>query len=128
MQTCDNCGTVAYRLRFMPTLKKSLGYGSGSCQCAEKHLGQRAALPYSTGNPFDITFDHVADEFGHKLHVSNIRELERAEKRLGFQSVVLNSNAQNFDDPPQQPVVDMAAAHRWKYSSERRYRESQGRR
>ena len=64
-QVCENCGVVAYRLRFMPTIKKSLGYGSGSCQCAEKHLGQRTAMPYSQGRIlFEITFDHVDDEFG----------------------------------------------------------------
>jgi hypothetical protein len=90
-------------------------------------LGQRSALPSSTTNPFDITFDHV-HEFGQKLHVSNLRELERAESRLGFQSVVLNSDAQNFDDPPQQAVMDMARVHNWRYSNERRFRESQGRR
>jgi hypothetical protein len=112
----------------MPTIKKSLGYGPGSCHCAEKHLCQREALPSSTKNPFDITFDHVNDEFGQKLHVSSLRELSAAEKRLGFQSVVMNADAQNFDDPPQQKVMDMAAVHQWRYSSERRYRESQGRR
>lgn len=128
MQTCDNCSQPAYRLRFMPTLKKSLGYGSGSCRCAEKHLSQRNAIPCSAINPYDITFDHVADEFGNKLHVGSIRELERAEQRLGFQSVVLNKDAQNFDDAPQQPRVDMARVHDWKFSSEQRYRDNHSRR
>jgi hypothetical protein len=112
----------------MPTIKKSLGYGAGSCHCAEQHLGQRSALPSSVINPFDIEFQHVNDEFGKKLHVSSIGELERAQKRLGFQSVVLNSDAQNFDDPPQQERVDMARVHNWRHSSEGRYRENYGRR
>jgi hypothetical protein len=111
----------------MPTIKKSLGYGAGSCRCAEKHLGQAQELPDSTKSVFDLTLDHV-HEFGQKVHVSNIRELEAAEKRLGFQSVVLNSDAQNFDDPPQQKPVDFASVHRWKFGSERQYRENQERR
>lgn len=122
-QSCGQCGETCYRLRFMPTLKKSLGYGAGSCQCAEKHLGQRSAIPQSTESKFKIRFDHVADSFGNHLEVSSIRQLEAAEKRLGFQSVVLNSDAQNFDDPVQQAPVDMAKIHRWKYSDQKRYHE-----
>jgi hypothetical protein len=127
-QVCENCNEVAYKLRFMPTLKKSLGYGPGTCHCAEKHLCQTSAIPRETGSKFKIRFDHVNDEFGRNLEVNNIRELERAESRLGFQSVVLNKDAQNFDDAPQQPVMDMARVHNWKFSSEQRYRQSQGRR
>jgi hypothetical protein len=112
----------------MPTLKKSLGYGAGSCRCAEKHLFQTDAIPRSTKSNYDITFDHVADFAGNKLHVENIRQLERAEQTYGFQSVVLNKDAQNFDDAPQQPVVDMARVHNWKWSNEQRFREMQGRR
>jgi hypothetical protein len=127
-QRCENCNEVAYKLRFMPTLKKSLGYGSGSCRCAEKHLFQTEAIPKSTKNPFDYTLNHVHDEFGKPLRVHSIKELSAAETRLGFQSVVLNSDAQNFDDPPQQRRVEMADVHRWRYSSPERYRENLRRR
>lgn len=120
---CGQCGESAYRTRFMPTLKLHLGYGAGSCQCADKHLG-RALRATSTANPFDIRFDHVKDEFGNHLHVENIRQLSAAEKRLGFQSVVLNADAQNFDDPPQQKPVDFAAIHKWKFSNRERYARS----
>lgn len=126
-QKCGNCDEVAYKLRYFPGLKKFLGYGPGTCRCTEKFLGIDSAIPKTTVNPFDITFDHVNDEFGHKLRVHNIRELEAAQNRLGFQSVVLNSDAQNFDDPPQQRRVDMASLHSWRYSSEGRYRERYGR-
>lgn len=102
----------------MPTLKMFLGIGPGSCQCAEKHLGH-APRTSSTANPFEITFQHVNDEFGNPLKVSSIRQLEAAEKRLGFQSVVLNSDAQNFDDPPQQRKIEMRDLHNWKFSQRR---------
>ena len=120
-QSCGQCGETCYRLRFMPTLKKSLGYGPGSCQCAERHLGQRSAIPQSTESKFKIRFDHVADSFGNHLEVSSIRQLEAAEKRLGFQSVVLNSDAQNFDDPPQQRPITVADVHNFKFSDRQRY-------
>jgi len=127
-QVCEECGAISYRLRFMPTIKKSLGYGAGSCRCAEKHMGQAQELPDSTRSNFQIEFDHVHDGLGHKVKVNSIRELERAEKTFGFQSVVLNSDAQNFNDPPQQKPVDFASVHRWKFGNERQYRENQERR
>jgi hypothetical protein len=110
-QTCDGCGTVVYRMRFMAIQKKWLGFDCG-CLAADR-------IPKGTGNPFDITFDHVADELGGHLHVSSIRELEAAEKRLGFQSVVLNSDAQNFDDPPQQREVTVSDLVKRKFSQMR---------
>ena len=127
-QYCESCNEIAYKLRFMPTLKKSLGYGPGTCQCAERHLGQRAAIESGTTSAFKIKFDHVYDAGGGKLEVNSIRELERAEKTYGFESCVLNKDAQNFDDAPQQRVVDPASLHRWKFSSEKQFRENQGRR
>lgn len=126
---CDGCGELVYRTRYMPLLKKSLGIGKGSCDCAVRYLGMNVdAVAPTTVNPFDITFEHVNDEFGNKLHVSNLRQLSAAEKRLGFQSVVLNADAQNFDDPPQQKPVDVAAIHNWRHSNLGRYRENQRRR
>ena len=127
-QKCDGCGEIAYKLRYMPLAEKNLGYGPGTCRCAEKYLGQKTAIPKTTCNPFDITFDHVADEMGNKLHVENIRQLEAAEKRLGFQSVVLNSDSQNFDDPPQQKSISFADVHRWKFSDRQRFESNQSRR
>ena len=128
MQTCDRCHAPCYRLRFMPTVKMSLGYGPGSCRCAELHLGSCQATPSTTKSQFDYTLQHVYDEFGKPLRVHNIKELSAAEKRLGFQSVILNSDQQNFDDPPQQKRVDMATVHNWRYSNEGRYRDLHERR
>ena len=98
--------------------KRFLGF---DCGCLEADR-----MPRSTVNPFEIEFQHVNDEFGQKLKVHNIRELEAAEKRLGFQSVVRHSDAQNFDDAPQQKKVDMASLRNWKFSSEERYRQRYG--
>jgi hypothetical protein len=61
----------------------------------------------------------VANEFGGHLEVESIRQLEAAENRLGFQSVVLNSDAQNFDDPPQQRPVTVSDLVKRKFSQVR---------
>lgn len=98
-------------MRFMAIQKKWLGFDCG-CLAADR-------VPRTTLNPFKIRFDHVADEFGNHLEVENIRQLEAAEKRLGFQSVVLNSDAQNFDDPPQQREVTVSDLVRRKFSQVR---------
>jgi hypothetical protein len=114
---CEACGIVVYRRRLKleePNKGKFLGFECG-CLAADR-------IPRSTANPFSIEFQHVNDEFGRHLKVDSIRELERAEKRLGFQSVVLNSDAQNFDDPPQQKPINMADIHQWKFSDRERYR------
>ena len=98
----------------MTEQKKWLGFDCG-CLAADR-------VPRGTENVFDITFQHVNDEFGNRLKVHSIRELEAAEKRLGFQSVVLNSDAQNFDDPPQQKSTSVADIHNWKFGSKESYK------
>jgi hypothetical protein len=108
---CQQCEKVVYRLRFMVEQKKWLGVDCG-CVAADR-------VPRTTLNPFKIRFDHVADEFGNHLEVESIRQLEAAEKRLGFQSVVLNSDAQNFDDPPQQREVTVSDLVKRKFSQVR---------
>jgi hypothetical protein len=98
----------------MAEQKKWLGFDCG-CLAADR-------VPRGTQNPFAIEFDHVYDAAGGKLKVENLRQLSQAEKTYGFQSVVLNSDAQNFDDPVRQAPVDMAKIHRWKYSSKESYK------
>lgn len=116
---CEGCTQSVYRTIFNTAKKQWLGV---ECGCT-----RRARAQMSTGSMFDITFDHVHDQFGNKVHVSSIRELERAEKTFGFQSVVLNKDAQNFDDAPQQPKVDVASLHKWKFSDQERYERRYGR-
>lgn len=112
-QQCDGCSKVVYRRKFMPTRNIWLGV---DCGCVAADM-----IPKSCRNAFDLTLDHVSDEFGHKLHVNSIRELSAAEKRLGFQHVVLNQDRQNWDDPPQQRPITVADVHRFKYSDRQRY-------
>ena len=112
-QRCELCNTVVYRRRYMAERKIWLGFDCG-CLAADR-------IPRSTINPFAIEFQHVNDEFGNHLRVESIRQLEAAEKRLGFQSVVLNSDAQNFDDPPQQKPISIADVHKFKFSDRERY-------
>ena len=116
-QTCDRCGVVVYRriLRLEAPYKGQ--FHGVDCGCMKKPR----ELADSTVSSFDLTLDHVHDEFGQKLRVHSIRELSAAEKRLGFQSVVLNSDAQNFDDPPQQKPISIADVHKFKFSDRERY-------
>ena len=109
--TCEGCSTSVYRTIFNVGQKKWLGVECGCTRAA------RAMV--STLNPFAIEFQHVNDEFGRPLKVENLRQLSAAEKRLGFQSVVLNSDAQNFNDPPQQKKITMQDVHRYKFARQR---------
>lgn len=117
---CSNCGVSVYRTIFNVAKKQWLGV---ECGCT-----RRARAQASTQSVFSITFDHVHDEFGQKLKVGSLRELSAAEKRLGFQSVVLNSDAQNFDDPPQQRKLEVADIHKFKFSSREQYERNRARR
>ena len=110
-QKCEQCDVVVYRRKFIVERKLWLGVDCG-CVAADR-------IPKTTVNCFDLTLDHVHDSFGHKLHVGSIRELSVAEKQYGFQSVVLNSNAQNFDDPPQQRQVTVSDLVKRKFSQVR---------
>lgn len=115
-QQCDVCEVVVYRKVWSidRETKKMVGKGV-ECGCTRK-----PKAPVTTVNPYDITFDHVADRFGQKLHVSNLRELSAAEKMYGFQSVVMNSDAQNFDDPPQQKKYEVGDFYKRKFGGPRR--------
>jgi hypothetical protein len=118
-QKCDKCSVVVYRKVYDTDKETGKIVGLGvDCGCR-----RLAAIQFGTRNPFAIEFDHVYDAAGGKLKVENLRQLSQAEKTYGFQSVVLNSDAQNFDDPVQQVPVDMAKIHHWKYSDQKRYRE-----
>lgn len=117
-QTCDSCGTPVHRKIYeMDKTGRFVGLGV-DCGCKRVAVIKKAQT-----NSFALTLDHVHDEWGHKLSVQNLRQLSAAEKRYGFQSVVLNSDAQNFDDPVQQAPVDVSRIHRWKYSNRQRYQQ-----
>ena len=117
---CETCNTSVYRTIYNVGRKQWLGV---ECGCT-----RRAREPISTVNPFSLVLDHVHDEFGNKLRVENMQQLSRAEQRLGFQSVVLNKDAQNFDDAPQQPKIDVAGLHNWKFSNREQYERNRARR
>ena len=116
---CENCETSVYQTIFNHKQKKWLGV---ECGCT-----RAARAPVTTVNPFNITFDHVHDAMGNKLHVENARQLSRAEQAYGFESVVMNRDAQNFDDAPQQKKVDVPSLHNWKFSDRQRYERRYGR-
>lgn len=118
---CEQCGTVVYRRVYSRERNMDLGV---ECGCTSR--GRQ--LADSTKSAFEITFDHVHDFTGNKVRVENIKQLEAAQKTYGFQSVVLNADAQNFDDPPQQKRFDVADIHRWRHSNLGQYRENQRRR
>lgn len=56
----------------------------------------------SVSNPFaSLRLDHAHDEQGNPVEVSSLRQLQMAEKRFRFKSVVANTDATNFDKPLQ---------------------------
>jgi len=117
-QTCDKCKVPVYRKVY--EIDKETGNMVGlGVDCGCRRL---AAMQFGTRNPFAIEFDHVYDAAGGKLKVENLRQLSQAEKTYGFQSVVLNSDAQNFDDPPQQKSTSVADIHNWKFGSKESYK------
>ena len=108
---CDGCGETVYRNIYQPESHKWLGV---DCGCTRK-----ARLTWNVESAFKIKLEHVHDEFGKPVSVNSIREMSAAEKRYGFQSVVLNADAQNFNDPPQQRRIEMRDVHNWKFSQRR---------
>ena len=109
-RACDNCGcTTNSRLR----LQGGKFLGVDHCRCA-----RAARARQSVNNPFgDLTLEHVKEEFGNPVHVSSIRQLEQAERRLNFSSVILAQDERNIDAPPIQRTITVDSLYRRKFAS-----------
>lgn len=96
MIVCDSCGeeTARYVVRFYD------GRLHQECRvCTHpRHSGYSSCV-----NPYaDLRLDHVLDEENKPVRVTSRRQLEQAEKRYNFRSLVAHTMSENFDKPPQQ--------------------------
>lgn len=66
-----------------------------------------------------MELEHAHDEFGQPVRVSSLRQLQAAERRYGFKSLVANEREADFDKPPQHRPKDLmeatSAAGGWLY-------------
>lgn len=62
----------------------------------------------SIANPYTgMILEHVHDDHGQSLRVDSIRQLQDAEKRFRFKSLVANERSADFDKPPQTRPTDL---------------------
>jgi transcription initiation factor TFIIIB Brf1 subunit/transcription initiation factor TFIIB len=106
-QKCDRCGETVYRV-------KLLGNGQWvgeDCGCL------RTKVVAETNNPFsELTLEHCHDEYGKPIRVTSLRQLQAAENRYGFASVVANMDDANVNTPPQQKRMEVADMYQWKFN------------
>jgi hypothetical protein len=102
---CESCGeeTPRYVMKFYS------GKAHYTCHVCEhpRHSVPRCTNPYS-----DMVIDHVVTEEGKPLRVTSRRQLEAAEKRYHFRSLVAHTDSANFDKPPQDKLAALHPADR----------------
>ena len=105
---CSRCGhdVTAFSLR------PSSGPVCRACSSPHSHA--------SVANPFAaLVLDHAHDDQGRPIEVTSLRQLQAAEKRHHFHSLVANERSADFDKPPQHRQPDLfeqtSAAGGWLY-------------
>jgi hypothetical protein len=62
----------------------------------------------SVANPFSaLRLDHAHDELGNPVEVTSLRQLQIAERRYKFRSLVANEREADFNKPPQHRQKDL---------------------
>lgn len=102
---CDKCGKTVYRIKF-----RGDQWIGEDCGCIREIALRTCFNPFS-----DLTLDHISTEDGAKLRVTSLRQLQAAESRYNFASVVANMDAANVDTPPQQKRMEVADLYKWKF-------------
>ena len=65
----------------------------------------------SVVNPFaSLVLDHVHDDQGRPVEVTSLRQLQQAERRYKFRSLVANEREADFNKPPQHRQKDLFEA------------------
>lgn len=106
---CDACGESVFKTRF--TAGKFIGL---DCGCLREQHIKSAVNPFS-----DLTLEHISDEFGNKVRVTSLRQLQEAEKRYNFASAVANFDESHVNDAPQQKVFSVRDMYREKFAQHR---------
>lgn len=57
-----------------------------------------------------MELEHAHDEMGNPVRVTSLRQLQDAERRYGFKSLVANEREADFDKPPQHRQKDLHEA------------------
>ena len=106
MAKCDQCGNTVYRIKF-----RGDQWIGEDCGCLREKVLQSCFNPFS-----DLTLDHVFGDDGKPIRVTSLRQLNAAEHRYGFASVVANMDAANVNTPPQQKRMEVADMYQWKFN------------
>jgi hypothetical protein len=99
---CDTCGcdSSTYSVRLT---------AAGPRRCCRVCRSPR--LRQSVANPFaNLRLEHAHDELGNPVEVTSLRQLQEAEKRYKFRSLVANERSADFDKPPQHRQKDLFEA------------------
>lgn len=97
-----NCGhdSSSYSVRL------TLGGPRTICRnCRSPRMRESVANPFSA-----MRLDHAHDELGNPVEVTSLRQLQMAEKRYKFKSLVANEREADFDRPPQTRNPDLFEA------------------
>ena len=103
---CDNCGESVFRSRFIGG--RYLGM---DCGCLREQRIKSAITAFG-----ELTLEHVHTEDGKPLRITSLRQLQEAEKRYNFASVVANFDAENAEQAPQQKVFSVRDMYREKFT------------
>ncbi len=109
--TCDTCGESVYR-----TIFRGGKFVGVDCRC----YTERVATDAEHSQFSDFTLEHVHDEYGKPVRVTSMRQLQEAEKRYHFSSVVLAQDAANIDRAPQQKALTVRDVYRSIHARPRR--------
>jgi len=96
------CGhdSPSYSVRLSPAGPRTV------CRhCTSSHPRASVTNPFAT-----LKLDHAHDELGNPVEVSSLRQLQQAEKRYKFKSLVANEREADFDKPPQHRQKDLFEA------------------
>jgi hypothetical protein len=73
--------------------------------CRHPRLRQSVANPFSS-----LRLDHAHDELGNPVEITSLRQMQQAERRYKFRSLVANEREADFDKPPQHRQKDLFEA------------------
>lgn len=100
--TCSRCGhdSTSFSVRLSPS-----GLRAVCRHCSAPRLRESVINPFAS-----LRLDHAHDELGNPIEVTSLRQLQQAEKRYWFRSLVANERAADFDKPPQHRQKDLFEA------------------
>lgn len=99
---CSRCGHDSSSFSIRIT---SAGSQRVCRHCTSAHPRQSVVNPFAS-----LRLDHVTDEMGQPVEVTSLRQMQQAERRYKFRSLVANEREADFDKPPQHRQKDLFEA------------------